>query len=387
MVTDLYPPAIGGMERHVQLLVRGLSRTNNEVILCMFGSRQRKLERQENTRSYSIEGAYQKLPFLYKSQEKSHPPIADPLLIKRIAEIVKLENPDIIHCHNWISFSVLRWRRKSRIPLVVSLHDFGFICPQKYSSRYTEGICSDPLNNKCLTCGRDSYNLAKSMVAYQALRLSRHTLNDADALLYSTPNLLYKMGDLRPNKFYLPNPIDTDLYRPLNVDSYESRVLCWVKLQRAKGVDTIFRVATLLPEIFFDVAFVGDDKDCYACIKPGNVKLIPSTKRAEIPRLLNRYPIILGQFHIGAIGMAELEAMSCGRPVVAYWDRKYDSFYDEPCPILSSRNASEIASMIGNHIGDEKLGMRCREWVIKGHSFTHVTSKLQKIYARTLDSR
>ena len=71
---------------------------------------------------------------------------------------------------------------------------------------------------------------------------------------------------------------------------------------------------------------------------------------------INKYPIVIGQFHVGVFGLSELEAMSCGKPVIAYWRKKYNNFYKEPCPILSSKNINKIIYFIKKNIDNKKLG-------------------------------
>jgi len=380
MLSDLYPPIVSGHAREVQLLSERLVKKNHGVTVCTIGSRSSPKFRIENgVKVYRLEGIFQKIPFLYKNPERRyHPPIADWLIVNQLRRIIRREKPEIIHTHGWILYSVLPLRKKIDIPLIATFHTFGFICPVRMSRIYAGGICTKPLTDNCIKCGRNNYGLVKSFFVYYGVKSNK--IFESNAIIFTNPNLVEKMGHLDTPKIYLGHPIDTDYYKPISSSNeYKNTILCWVKLDESKGVETIFEVAERMPEYEFDFVFVGERKTHYKAIKPNNVNLIPKPK--EIPRLINKYPLILGQFHVGVLGLSELEAMSCGKPVIAYWNRKYDVLYESPCPIVSSRNAEEITNLIRLNIQNEDLGRLNRAWILENHSATKIVGKLIAIYS------
>jgi glycosyltransferase involved in cell wall biosynthesis len=387
MVSDMYPPAIGGMEREIQLLAEGLVKEKNcEVSICTIRSNSSPtFEKKNRVKVYRMEGFFQKMPFLYNDlQRKYHPPTADWVVTRKIARIIQKEKPDIIHAHNWMLYSVSPLKKKFEFALCATFHDFGFICPCRWSTLHVTGICNSPLTGKCIVCARvqETYGLIKSVFAYLGVKSQKDF--PSDIIIFSNPNIVGKMNHLKQRKVYLEHPIETKSYKSIRVKTHRNRILCWAKLQKIKGIDTIFRVAEKLDGYQFDIPFVGDDKEYYKAVKPRNVRLIPRLESHEITRTINSYPIVLGQFHIGAFGLAELEVMSSGKPVVAYWDRQYDRFYDEPCPILSSKNVAEIVDLVKSNIGNEELGRANRQWILKYHAVSKVVEKLFKIYKETL---
>lgn len=384
MVSDMYPPAVGGMEKEIQLLSEGLTTTKNcEVIVCTI--RQGSLppfEETNHVKVYRLEGSFQRIPFLFTNPErKFYPPIEDRVITRKMEKILLEEKPDVVHTHNWMLYSVLPLRRKMDFSLFVTFHDFGFICPRRWSSKHEDGICDKPLTIGCIKCGKSVYGTAKSFFAYIGLLANQDF--SCDALIFSNPNLGERLPDFGP-KIYLGHPIDTEKYRPIRTPVYQDRILIWTKLDKMKGVELIFQVAERLSNYRFDVAFIGDDKAYYKKISPPNVNFIPKIESSKIPYVINSYPMILGQFHVGVFGHAELEAMSCSKPVISYWKRKYDSFYDEPCPILSSKNVEEIVDLAESHIQDEELGNVNRRWILKNHAVSIAVEKLHGIYAKTI---
>lgn len=384
MLSDFYPPIVGGMEKNVQSLAQGLVHEGHNVVVCTtYQNGLSTFSEKKRRSSIPAKSIFQRAPLLFSdSAMKFHPPYADCLLTRKIRQIVHLEQPDLITVHGWILFSVLPFKDTIDVPVFAVLHDLGLVCPKR-SLRKREEVCSNSLNRQCISCGAETYGSAKSILTYLALKSSK--LLQAKGMssiqyLYTTPNIGYRLGLDRTR--FLPRPIDTEIYKPIKNLEYDDRILCWVSMYKQKGVDTIFEVADRLPNYKFDIPFVGDEKDYYRKLKPHNITFLPPPE--DIPNLIGKYPIVLGQFLQGVIGGSELEAMACGKPVIAYWNRKYDQFYDDPCPIISSREVSEISDLIKTFKGNKEIGETSSDWVIKYHSTPKIVDRLLSIYKSVL---
>lgn len=216
---------------------------------------------------------------------------------------------------------------------------------------------------------------------------------NSDILLYSTPNILKNIERFNQEKIYLPNPIDTKIFKPLNEDIYDNRILCWVKIEKVKGIEVIWETARSLPQYYFNIIEYSDygEQNRYISTIPKNVNLIPKKSHEKIPELINRYPIVLGQFKLGILSVSELEAMSCGKPVIAYWNREYDTLYSEPCSVLSCKSSTDVVKtiqiLVNGEVDAQNLGVKSREWVQEHHALSVVTDKLIDIYKRILEDR
>lgn len=177
MVSDVYPPRISGLGRHVQLLSEELTKRKHKVIVFTIGyPGLPKCEEKAGVRIYRLPGFFQKIPFLYKdAKSKKPPPVQDWLISRELKRIVKEEKPNVVHAHGWILYSILPVKKNFEIPLVATLHDYGLICPKNSLFRQ-DTICDEPLTTKCLSCGREQYGVVKSLAAYVGVKASKGSL-------------------------------------------------------------------------------------------------------------------------------------------------------------------------------------------------------------------
>jgi len=186
MLSDFYPPNIGGMERHVQSLSRELSKRGHEVTVCTIGHPGLpEYEEEGGVKIYRLEGLFQKVPFLYKDPARRfHPPTRDWLITRKLAQIIKQEKPDIIHAHGWILHSVIPLRKRAKIPLVVTLHNYGFLCPKQGLLTNKKATCDEPFTRNCLVCGKDIYSsVIKLLAAYYGVKVNRDRLKLMDKFI------------------------------------------------------------------------------------------------------------------------------------------------------------------------------------------------------------
>ena len=184
MLSDLYPPLVGGVERHVQSLSRQLSERGHKVFVGTIGQRGlAKYEEDNGVMIYRLEGLFQKIPSLYRDRaRKGHPPIQDWLISRELARIIEKERPDIIHVHGWMVYSVIPVKKRFKIPLVYTMHGYRLFCP-KMTLMKDSSICDDPLTLNCIRCMRYDYGLLRSLLTYAGVKAGRNKLKSVDRFI------------------------------------------------------------------------------------------------------------------------------------------------------------------------------------------------------------
>lgn len=184
MLSDLYPPLLGGIETHVQSLSKGLSQRGHEISICTIRQQDAaQYEEEEGIKIYRLDGFFQRIPFLYKDPtRKWHPPARDWLITKELARIIKQEKPDIIHAHSWIIHSTLPLKQDFKIPLVVTLHGYDFFCPRRTLMK-RNAICDEPSARNCIPCVRQPYGLLRALPAYYGVKINRNRLKSVDKFI------------------------------------------------------------------------------------------------------------------------------------------------------------------------------------------------------------
>lgn len=211
----------------------------------------------------------------------------------------------------------------------------------------------------------------------------------ASAVLCSTPDLTTWVEPLRADAQFIPNPIDVEQFRPGQAPA-DRDVFLGVRLDPIKGAETaIAALALLLDRRPGTTATVVDDGPlaAEAAQRLGQrVEMAPRRDHDEMPALLVRHRLAIGQFLVGAIGQFELEAMACGVPVVA--DFQYPGAYASPPPLLYARSASAAEELLEETLGDaaalETLAIRSRAWVTTHHRPEAAASRILQVYKQAL---
>jgi glycosyltransferase involved in cell wall biosynthesis len=190
MLTQFYPPVLGGLERHVKDLSEALAARGHQVAVITlrqggWGQEMPEYEEVAGVRLYRIRSTVARAEKqLFVDERRSYaPPFPDPELALAIRRILAEERPEIVHAHNWLSFSYLPLKKWSGAKLVITLHEFGLSCG-KWTFIHEDAFCSGPEWTKCRHCLRDHYGLAKGTITLLGQRaMSRWQNRLADMYL------------------------------------------------------------------------------------------------------------------------------------------------------------------------------------------------------------
>ncbi len=167
MLSQFYPPIIGGEERHVITLSEGLAKRGHEVhVACLpHPDRPARLERNGVT-VHSVSGTAQRGRAVYKEAVRRHaPPFPDPELAFALARLTRALKPDVVHGHNWMSRSFIRLGGSVDPAFVVTLHDYSLTCAVKNMMR-DGSVCPGPSPRACLSCSASHYGPVVGTAAY-----------------------------------------------------------------------------------------------------------------------------------------------------------------------------------------------------------------------------
>lgn len=258
-----------------------------------------------------------------------------------------------------------------------------------------------------------SYNVIYKSLLSMSTRYAKKIIVSTPDLLSCLGAFLLKKGHLHLKALYLPNPIDIHLFRPSNnkrIDLYNGYdyVLLMPSAPsfKKKGHHLMIKALELLI-----LRYVINGKMRLIFIKPKTfspeleailsyaqrrrfremVHVLPRRPKEFMPILYNSSDIVIDQFIIGTLGQISLEALSCSKPVVTYYNHIYDVYYPSPPPVVSVRTPDQIAKAIAYLLEDsslrKKLGYEGRNWILKTHNAETIVGKLLSIYEEILDDK
>jgi glycosyltransferase involved in cell wall biosynthesis len=180
MITDFYPPFVGGVEVLVSSVSRELVRRGHHVAVATLAAPGLPAgEDDAGVRVHRIRTSAQRIGPLFKTQTRPWaPPTPDPHAVAGIRRIVADERPDVVHGHDWLARSYLPLKRRGGRPFVMSLHYFTLSCPKK-NLMFEGAPCSGPALTKCLGCAGRHYGAVKGV----AVTLGQQVFSRAEAAL------------------------------------------------------------------------------------------------------------------------------------------------------------------------------------------------------------
>lgn len=205
----------------------------------------------------------------------------------------------------------------------------------------------------------------------------RRLLRDADAVVFSTPDLAAPVRRWRPDAEWIPVPIHVPAVKEL-----EARwdVLAASAAIPIKGSRTAFAALRLIAAESPATRMAATEGAAY---ETGPwVQLAHAPHDAFLHRLQSSR-VIVGQLKLGAVGVVELEAMALGRAVVGFVD---ESFYPEPPPIVSAKSAREVSAAVLRLLERPQvrasIGASGRDWVAAHHDPSTIAGHMLRIYER-----
>jgi glycosyltransferase involved in cell wall biosynthesis len=194
LVTDHYPPFIGGAHRQAHLLALGMVERGHEVdVVTPWHGSLPSFEHAANLSVYRVRQLRTALPALIRNPEQRHqPPFPDPVTIVGLRRLIARIKPELIHAYGWMAFSVATALGRKRIPMLISARDYGYFCATRTLLRKNEP-CSGPAPIKCTACAADYYGPPKGVAATAGVYMCRPALARKMTGLHSVSTFVHEV--------------------------------------------------------------------------------------------------------------------------------------------------------------------------------------------------
>jgi glycogen synthase len=308
ILTNEYPPHVyGGAGFHVAELARAL-RGRIEIEVRAFG------DQDEHDRGWRVRG------YPPSAGPQSGDPQARPAwdaLSRDLAMATDATDADLVHCHTWYThLAGLLIREAYGIPLVVTVHSLEPLRPWKREQLGGGYQVSSWVERSALEA------------ADRVIAVSAGTRSDVLRLFEVAPERVEVIHNGIDTTFFAPDAA-VDQLTALGIETERPYLLFVGRITRQKGIDHLLLAMRLLdPEISLVlVAGQADTPQLAAQIEAGVAELQRQGRSVTwIPEMVNRETVRQLYSHAALFvcpsvyepfGIINLEAMACGRPVVA----------------------------------------------------------------------
>jgi glycosyltransferase involved in cell wall biosynthesis len=328
MASSRYPPQLGGIARHVGSLSEELSKRGHQVSVCTMAFRGRpRWTKNNQPRIYELSpGLFPRLPFLYRTSNRFPPPIPDPILVRQLKSVLQKEKPDIVHAHDSLVQSLIPVLKHFDVPLVVTIHSYGVICPT--SGRGEISMCNMSLSKHCIVCSRQLYGFgplgtAKCLAVYFATKKNKNIVSSVSRFIavssYVKQVHLQNLSLRDDDIVVIPNfyARDTRGRTEITTKLPECYILFVGRLIPEKGMDTLIDAYCKL-HTETKLVLIGAKDLAYHCKSIENIMVIENAPYSLVTEAYQNcrfaiFPSIWPE----PFGTVTLEAMSHKKAVIA----------------------------------------------------------------------
>lgn len=197
LISDSYPPLVGGATRSTQQLAHQLLLRGHQVTVVTAWQRKQPTEEDDQgVQVFRVRDLTSRVPGLSADPYRhTPPPWPDPEAVIRLRRIIRSRKPDVVQSYGWLTYSAAVALLGMRVPLIVSVDDYGLACAKRTFVYRDGSICGGPRFAKCLSCSRDFYGAIKGASATVGVLGGRHLLGHvARGIRY---NSTYTQGRMR----------------------------------------------------------------------------------------------------------------------------------------------------------------------------------------------
>ena len=294
------------------------------------------------------------------------------------------EPPDVVHAHFWMSgFACLEARRAVAFPFAQTFHALGVV------KRRHQGAAD--------TSPRPRLEIETTLAA------------EADAVIATATDEVRELLALdAPTESMHVVPCGVDIFGSTEPQEHwwrtrpGNRILSLGRLVERKGVDTVIQAVGRLPgtELVVaggpTVAFDSDPevrrlrREADRVGAADRVHLVGAVSRGDVPTLIRSADVVVCTPWYEPFGIVPLEAMSCGRPVVAAAvGGLVDTVVDGVTGVLvppkdPDRLAVALQELLGDPDRRRRLGEAGAARVADKYTWPKVAADTEQVYRRIL---
>jgi D-inositol-3-phosphate glycosyltransferase len=298
----------GGQNVHVSALSSALARRGHDVVVYTRRDDPALPRRVRMTSRVTVEhvdaGPAAELP---KDELLPHMDVFGAYL----AEAWEADPPDVAHAHFWMSgLATLAGRGDAELPVVQTFHALGAVKRRHQGPKDT----SPP----------------------ERLRLESHLAATVDRVVATCSDEVFELGRIgmpRRRATVVPCGVDTEHFSPEGPVAQRAgrpRIVSLGRLVERKGVDTLIEGLVDIPDAELVIAGgpaavdlpADPEAERLRALARGlgvddRVRLVGAVDRSQAPALLRSADVVACLPWYEPFGIVPLEAMSCGRPVIA----------------------------------------------------------------------
>ncbi|MEM2768730.1 MAG: glycosyltransferase family 4 protein [Candidatus Pacearchaeota archaeon] len=316
---------------------------------------------------------------------------------RKMKEIIKIEDPDIVHFHNVfsrLSPSVIFEATKYK-PTVITIHDTRFDCPNFMYLDKNFNVCNRTFGFKCLLA-RD---VSLHIFFYQYLRnfLYRKALEKVDAIITLNEFVKNKLKLLIKNKDIFVQLLFAPLTPNILKIKRENFILFVGRIEHYKGLEYLIKAMSIVNK-HFDVPLVvaGDGKERQKMENLANeinvnIKFLGKVTHNKILELYQKACIVCVPSLMDNSPLVVYEAMSYGAPIIASNVGGIRDLINNNTDglLVKPKNSKEIAEkimlLLRNKKLREKIGNNAQKKAKKEFNKEKHVNKILEIYSFAIE--
>ncbi len=185
----------------------------------------------------------------------------------------------------------------------------------------------------------------------------------------------------------IPNYVDTEIFKPLNIPKKKDSICFVGRLERQKNLITLLEALKGLP---YELTIIGSgsmrkELERKAEADNMNVRFINSVSHSKLPEILNQHEIFILPSLYEGTPKALLEAMSCGLPVIGTDVKGIKDIIEHKkngylCNTSASSIRKGVLELLRNKAVQEKISINARRTILKNFSIEVGLDKEKSIY-------